>query len=79
MGREGEEMFDVIKNLTVKHFMQSENMTYLKYYHILWGVPEANVLDYDIIVSEFKIQSCYYVPFWNNTLGKGMNSLITPN
>ena len=30
----------------------------------------ANVLECDIIVSDFEIQSRYYVHFWNNTLGK---------
>ena len=29
-------------------------------------------------VSEFVLQSCYYVNFWANTLGKGMNPLILP-
>ena len=28
----------------------------------------ANVLDCDIVVSGFKLQSCYYVHFWTNTL-----------
>ena len=45
------------------------------------GIPlseEANVLDSDIVVSKFKLQLGYYVHFWTNTLGKGMNSLIPP-
>ena len=29
-----------------------------------------------IVVSEFKLHSRNYVPFWTNTLRKGMNSLI---
>ena len=37
----------------------------------------ANVLDCDIVVSEFEIQSRYLVPFRTNT-GEGMNSLIPP-
>ena len=28
--------------------------------------------------SEFELQSCYYVHFWTNTLGKGKNLLISP-
>ena len=36
----------------------------------------ANVLDCNIVVSEFEPQSCYYVHFGTNTLGKGINSLI---
>ena len=39
---------------------------------------EANVLDCDIGVSEFELQSHYYVHFRTNTLGKGMNLLISP-
>ena len=38
----------------------------------------VNVLDYDFVVSEFKLQSCYYIHFWTNNLGKGINSLIPP-
>ena len=38
-------------------------------------VVVANVLDCDIIVSEFEIQSCYYVYFWMNKLRKGTYSL----
>ena len=38
----------------------------------------ATGLDCDIIVSEFKPQSRYYVLFWTNTLKKGMNLLILP-
>ena len=34
--------------------------------------------DCRIVVSEFKLQSCYYVHLWTNTLGKGMNPLILP-
>ena len=35
---------------------------------------EANVLDCDIIVIEFKLQSLYYVHFWTTTFGKGMET-----
>ena len=38
----------------------------------------ANVLDCDILVSEFELQSRYYVYFRINTLGKGMSPLIFP-
>ena len=31
-----------------------------------------------IVVCEFVLQSCYYVLFRANTLGKGMNPLILP-
>ena len=36
----------------------------------------VNALDCKIVVSEFELQSCYYVHFGTNTLGKGMNLLI---
>ena len=35
-------------------------------------------MDDRIVVSEFVLQSRYYVHFWTNTLGKGMNPLILP-
>ena len=38
---------------------------------------EANMLDCDIVVSEFELESRYNVDFQTNTLGKGMNPLIT--
>ena len=34
--------------------------------------------DYEIVESEFELQSRYYVHFQANTLGKGMNPLILP-
>ena len=37
---------------------------------------EAKVLDYNIAVREFDLQSCYYFNFWTNTLGKDMNPFI---
>ena len=36
----------------------------------------ANVLDCDIVVSKFELQSLYYVHFRTNTLRKGMDPLI---
>ena len=36
----------------------------------------ANVLDSDIAVSEFELQSHYYVKVWTNTLGKYRNNII---
>ena len=38
----------------------------------------ANVLDCDIVVSEFELQSRYYVHFQTNTLSKGIKLLIIP-
>ena len=38
----------------------------------------ADVLNYDIVVSEFELKSRYYIHFWSNTFGQGMNTLIPP-
>ena len=38
----------------------------------------VKAMDCGIVVSEFVLQSCYYVHFRANTLGKGMNPLILP-
>ena len=35
-----------------------------------------DVLNYDIVLSKFKLQLHYYVHFWTNALEKGMNSFI---
>ena len=45
------------------------------------GCPRGvmvKAMDCGIVVSEFVLQSCYYIHFWANTLGKGMNPLILP-
>ena len=47
----------------------------------LWGCPRGvmvKAMDCGIVVREFVLQSCYYVHFRANTLGKGMNPLILP-
>ena len=38
----------------------------------------VKVMDYGIVVSEFKLQSRHYVHFRANSLEKGMNPLILP-
>ena len=38
----------------------------------------VKALDCRIIVSEFKLQSRYYIHFQTNALGKDMNPLILP-
>ena len=47
-----------------------------------WGGCPRDVMvkamDCGIVVSEFVLQSRYYVHFRANTLGKGMNPLILP-
>ena len=37
---------------------------------------EAKVRDWNIVVSEFELQSRFYIHFRINTRGKGMNPLI---
>ena len=48
-----------------------------QYRRSLHGVV-ASVLDYDIIVSEFELQSRNFVLFRADAFGKGMNLLILP-
>ena len=46
-----------------------------------WGCPRGvmvKAMDCRIVVSEFVLQSSYYIHFRANTLGKGMNPLILP-
>ena len=46
-----------------------------------WRCPRGvmvKAMDCGIVVREFVLQSCYYVHFRANTLGKGMNPLILP-
>ena len=38
----------------------------------------VKAVDCVIVVSEFELQSRYYVHFQTNTLGKSMNTLILP-
>ena len=48
----------------------------------LRGCPRGvmvNAMDCESVVSEFELQSHYYVHFRKNTLRKGMNSLILPD
>ena len=43
----------------------------------IYGVM-FNALDCGIVVSEFELQSCYYVHFRTNTIGKEMNPPYPP-
>ena len=59
--------------------MSNQFITAGTVHQIKWGSLHSivtNVLDCNIIVNEFKLQLPYYVYFWTNTLGKGMNFLI---
>ena len=47
----------------------------------VWRCPRGvmvTAMDRGIVVSEVVLQWGYYVHFWANTLGKGMNHLILP-
>ena len=49
------------------------------YSNIYRGCPRGvmvKAMDCGIVVREFVLQSRYYVHFWANNLGKGMNPLI---
>ena len=52
---------------------------YLKSYDYSWvslhGIV-INELECNIVISEFKLQSCYYIHFQINILWRGMNTLI---
>ena len=49
----------------------------------MWGGGPRGVMvkamDGGIVVSEFELQSCYYVHFRANTLGKDMNPTYPPS
>ena len=53
------------------------NMLFLVF--ISGYVTVANVVDCNIAVRQFEIQSRYYIHFWPNPLGKDMISLICPS
>ena len=57
----------------LSNYMVSSNHSYLE--DSLCCIM-ANMLDFNLIVSKFKLQLCYYIHFQTNTLGKGMNLLI---
>ena len=42
-------------------------------FHIFTYGYVTNAVDCDIQVSEFELQSRFYVPFWTNTNEKGIN------
>ena len=42
------------------------------------SLHDAKVLDFGPEVTDFKLQLYYYNHFWIDTLGNGMNPLISP-
>ena len=56
-------------------------MVFARKPYIWRGYPHGvmvKAMNCGIVVSEFVLQSCYYIHFQTNTLGKGMNPLILP-
>ena len=49
------------------------------YWYLFGGYPwevMVKAVDCGVVVSEFELQLLYYIHFWTNTLGKGMNPII---
>ena len=70
--------------------MQSNQKIYFLYTiisrHLLLKINEGcprgvlvKPLDYRIVLSDFELQSCYYMHFRTNTLGKGIDTLVLPS
>ena len=57
----------------------SVQILYIRYEDLLGSLrgAVANVLDCDILISEFEQQTLYYVHFRANIFGKGINSVIS--
>ena len=45
---------------------------------VFCGGVMVKTIECGIVVREFELQSCYYVHFRRNSIGKGMNPLILP-
>ena len=61
---------------TLSH-TNSHTFTYTTVYKGCHRGTVGNVLDCDIVVSEFELHSRYYVHFQTNTFGERINHLIT--
>ena len=49
--------------------------------NVEWGWPRGvmvKAMDWEIVVSEFELQSRYYIHLRTNTVGKDMNPIILP-
>ena len=64
-------MIQIIENISKLHAVRHYN---LQTWGCLHGVM-VKAMDCRIVVGEFVLQSCYYVHFRANALGKGMNPL----
>ena len=58
-----------------------KQITDVKFWLLYGGCPRGvmvKAMVCEIVTREFELQSCYYIYFRVNTLGKGMNPLILP-
>ena len=70
--------FTQVLSNSLNHLKNSNFVTLFK---MEWGCHHSvmvKAVDCGIVVSEFVLQSHYYIHFWANNLGKGMNPLILP-
>ena len=70
--------FDNLSNFLFSFFSFFSYFYLVKIYFHGWSPSgiAANVLDSDMVVSKFEHKTRFYVHFWTNTPGKGMNTLI---
>ena len=61
----------LLTDVFLRNYKKTEN------YHQKEGKSLRGVV-VNIVVNEIKLQSCYYVHFWTNTLCKSMSTLIPP-
>ena len=71
-------MIIIKKEYLLKNIIRNRLLVFDRniYNHI--GGVMAKVLDYDLEVSEFELQSRYYVDFRTNTLGKDVEHPYSP-
>ena len=70
---------DIIQTKELGSSLILLEISLMSFFSHLGGCPRGvmvKAMDCRNVVSEFKLQSCYYIHFRTNTLGKGMNPLI---
>ena len=74
-------LLDNSKSAAGSTSISSTLLLWLERYGLFRGCPRGEMvkaMDCGIIVSEFVLQSYYYLHYQENTLGKGMNPLVLP-
>ena len=70
----------LVKRIILNNIFKNYAFSFLRYmlfkvkletHHIMAKVSECSLK-----ISEFELKSCYYINFWTNTFGKGMNPHI---